>query len=213
MSEARAAFNFNRDFSKSNHGNAFVDRAGHVPIAYSQHLEALEAARHEAHQQGINEGRALQQDEEARQLAASLERVVACMEVVTRDFSTIEATSRREALDFALIFARKLTGRLIDNAPTQTIEATARAIFNDLRGSPHVAVRVAPSLVDVCKVRLSLLMRENGLEPKLFVFPDPDVGLGDCRIEWADGGIVRDRGKLDALIEHSLNLLLPKQAS
>lgn len=212
MSEARAAFNFNRDFSKAASGTAFVDRASQVPVAYSQHLDALEAARREAHQQGVVEGRALQQDDEARALAASLAQILACMEVATRDFRAIEEASRREALDFALIFARKLTGRLIDNAPTQTIEATARAIFNDLRGSPHVAVRVAPALVDVCKVRLSLLMRENGLEPKLFVFPDPDIGPGDCRIEWADGGIVRDRAKLDSLIEHALDLLLPRQA-
>ena len=83
----------------------------------------------------------------------------------------LEDTARKEALAFAQIFARKMAGRMIEAAPIQAIEATARAIFNDLRGTPHVAIRVTPSLVDTCKTRINLLMRENGLEAKLFVFP------------------------------------------
>jgi flagellar assembly protein FliH len=32
------------------------------------------------------------------------------------------------------------------------------------------------------------------------VLAEPDIAPGDCRIEWADGGINRDRGTAEAAI-------------
>jgi flagellar assembly protein FliH len=107
------------------------------------------------------------------------------------------------------LFASKLSGAMIASAPVTFIEETAAAVFQDLRGSPHVAVRVEPSLVDACKAELARKLKENGMESKLFVFPDPDIALGDCRIEWADGGIVRDRAALESAIDKAVETLFP----
>ena len=213
MSDARPSFSFNRDFSKTSTHSPFVDDAASVPIARAQHVQLLEAARSEAFERGIAEGRQMQLDAEAQRLTGCLDGIAARLQIAMLDLKRIEEASRAEAMEFAMLFARKLSGRLIENAPLNAIEGTARAIFNDIRGAAHVAVRVTPSLVDECKSRLTLLMRENGLEPKLFVFPDPEIALGDCRIEWADGGIVHERNKLEYLLEKSLDMLLPRQAS
>jgi flagellar assembly protein FliH len=32
------------------------------------------------------------------------------------------------------------------------------------------------------------------------VLAEPDIAAGDCRIEWADGGMTRDRAAADAVI-------------
>jgi flagellar assembly protein FliH len=32
------------------------------------------------------------------------------------------------------------------------------------------------------------------------VLAEPEIAIGDCRIEWADGGMTRDRVAVDALI-------------
>lgn len=212
MSDNRPAFNFHRDFSKSHAASPFLDVAAQMPVPHAQHVQALEQARQESYNQGVADGRQAQMDAEAARLSGCLDGIASRLQIAMLEMKQVEEKARQEALEFASLFARKIAGRLIENAPMQPIEATARAIFNDLRGSAHVAVRVAPSLVDACKSRLTLLMRENGLEPKLFVFPDPDVAIGDCRIEWADGGIVRERAKLDYLIDKALDMLLPRQA-
>jgi flagellar assembly protein FliH len=209
MSTARSAFSFDRDFSRSGAGSPFIEPGARVPVPYLEHARLLQAAHDTAFEAGIEEGKRQQTDHEATRLATCLESILARLEIATVEMRHLEENARKEALSFARLFARKLAGRMIETAPMQAIEATARAIFNDLRGTPHVAVRVAPSLVDVCKNRLGLMMRENGLDAKLFVFPDPDISSGDCRIEWADGGIVRDREKLEALIDRSVNLLFP----
>lgn len=209
MAGERNAFNFGRDFTKSGHSSPFIEPGARVPVPFVEHARLLAEAKADSFNAGVEEGRRLQRDDESIRLSACLEALAARLEIATIEMRRLEDNARKEALAFAQIFARKIAGRMIENAPLQAIEATARAIFTDLRGTPHVAVRVAPSLVDSCKTRISLLMRENGIEAKLFVFPDPDIATGDCRIEWADGGVVREQAKLEALIDRSVTLLFP----
>ncbi|MGL5446496.1 MAG: FliH/SctL family protein [Rhabdaerophilum sp.] len=210
MSDARNAFNFNRDFTKSGASGVYLDSSARLPVPYPQHAQMLEQAREEAHAQGVLEGRALERDEEAARVTDAMAEIVHRLRDASTHLEATEQEARREALHFALVFARKMAGKLVDEMPVATIEATARAILNDLRGAPHVAVRVEPGLVDAVKSRLTLLFRENGIELKLFVFPDPAVHLGDCRIEWAEGGIVRDRAKLEHLIDQTLAIVLQR---
>ena len=209
MSTQSSAFNFTRDFSNAK-SSPYLDGNGRLPVPFAQHAAELEAARSEGYARGVTEGREAQRDEESARIAAALEQIAQTMAVGFGQLDAIEAKARTEALDFAKVFAGKIAGRLIEQAPIVPIEMAMRAILNDLRGAAHVAVRVAPSTVDACKNRLTLLLRENGLEPRLHVFPDPDVAAGDCRIEWADGGIVREREKLEYLIEKSVDVILAR---
>jgi flagellar assembly protein FliH len=209
MAEARSSFTFSRDFTRQGRATPFVEPGARIPVAHAEHVRLIEAAKASSYAAGIEEGRRLQTDHEAVRLATCLDQILAQMQVATIAMRRLEENARNEAVEFAMIFARKLAGRMIETAPLAPIEATARAIFNDIRGTPHVALRVAPDLVDAAKERLSALLKENGIEAKLFVFPDPDIALGDCRIEWADGGIVRDRAKLEAILGRSMALLFP----
>ncbi|MCA1952877.1 MAG: flagellar assembly protein FliH [Hyphomicrobiales bacterium] len=209
MADAHSTFTFNRDFTRAGRGTPFVPPGARVPVPYAEHIRLLEEAKAAAMAAGIAEGRRLQTDHEAMRLATCLDQILAQLQVATIEMRRLEEEARREAVEFGMIFARKLAGRMIENQPLGPIEATARAIFNDIRGTPHLALRVAPDLVDSCKSRIGALLAENGLETRLFVFPDPEIAAGDCRIEWADGGIVRDRAKLEALLERAMALLFP----
>jgi flagellar assembly protein FliH len=99
------------------------------------------------------------------------------------------------------VLARALAGRLMDAAPMALIEDAARTIFDDLRGQPHVAARVAPDLADAAKEKLQRIARDHGFEGRLVVLGEPDIPPGDVRIEWADGGIVRDRAAAERRID------------
>ena len=47
---------------------------------------------------------------------------------------------------------------------------------------------------------LTTLPARTAYEGRLVVLGEPSVGVGDCRIEWADGGINRDAGAADGAI-------------
>jgi flagellar assembly protein FliH len=208
MAQPHTSFTFGRDFTRPEQRGG-QDAPRRTPVQPAEHDRLLEEARAAGFEAGVAEGRRQQADHEAIRLANCLEALAARMEIAMIEMRRLEDQARGEALSFARLFARKLSGTLIAAAPITFIEDTAAAIFQDLRGSPHVAVRVEPSLVDGCKAELARKLKENGMETKLFVFPDPDIELGDCRIEWADGGIVRDRKALEASIDRAVATLFP----
>jgi flagellar assembly protein FliH len=67
-----------------------------------------------------------------------------------------------------------------------------------------VVVRVNEALYDTARERLEEIARSRGLEARLVVLAEPDIALGDCRIEWADGGVVRDRAATQSAITEAV---------
>ena len=88
---------------------------------------------------------------------------------------------------------RKLAPALIAREPLAEIEALATGIFRQLLASPHVVVRVSDKLYDAARVKLEEIAQQTGFEGRLVMLAEPDIAEGDCRIEWADGGVTRDR--------------------
>lgn len=169
-------------------------------LTLSEHQRIMAAAVAGARTEAFVEGRLEGEASAAARLAEALERVDRRLADVGAEIAVIEEAAAAEAVRFAHGFALKLAGRLLDQAPMAQVEDAARAIFDDLRGQPHVAVRVAPELADAAKEKLSAIARERGFDGRLIVIGEPEIAEGDCRIEWADGGIVRDR----AAAEHKL---------
>jgi flagellar assembly protein FliH len=45
------------------------------------------------------------------------------------------------------------------------------------------------------------------------VLAEPEIAPGDCKIEWADGGIVRDTAKIDSAIGSAIGRYLGARPS
>ena len=84
-----------------------------------------------------------------------------------------------------------------------------RASFQHLRGVPHLVLRVNDGLVEPVQTRVQAMARERGYEGRLVVMGDPDIAPGDGRIEWADGGVVRDQARIEAAVDQALQGSLP----
>jgi flagellar assembly protein FliH len=57
--------------------------------------------------------------------------------------------------------------------------------------------RVGTALVEDVETLLKRSGREHGFEGRIIVIGDEDLGPGDVRIEWADGGVARDRASFE----------------
>jgi hypothetical protein len=84
--------------------------------------------------------------------------------------------------------------------PFAEISALASDCFRQLVSAPHIAVRVNDALYAIAKERLEEIVRARSFEGRLVVLAEPDIAIGDCRIEWADGGINRDSAATEAAI-------------
>ena len=105
-----------------------------------------------------------------------------------------------EAVDVAVAVARKLCSELIAGEPLGEITATGERL---LLASGLDAASGGPdqrSLYEAARERIERLAKQSGFEGRLVILAEPEIETGDCRIEWADGGVVLERAAIEAKI-------------
>ena len=112
----------------------------------------------------------------------------------------IEARLECEAVEVAVAVARKLAPNLIEREPFAEISALAAGCFRELVAAPHIVVRVNDGLYAAAREKIDDIARAQAFAGRLVVLGEPNVASGDCRIEWADGGVHRDAGAADRAI-------------
>jgi len=167
---------------------------------------ALAAAVAEAHARGVQEGRAQAEMQAQGRMADALTRLGLAAAGLLGQADARDAEREAQAMDFAVALARRIAGEALDAQPLAAIGDAARSALQHLRGVPHLVVRVHESLVDEAEALVKRLARERGFEGRLVVLGEPDLAPGDARMEWADGGVVRDRARIEAAVLKALGL-------
>jgi flagellar assembly protein FliH len=193
MNAVTKKFLFDTDFAGTGHG-----RSG--AIAPNEHALKVAEAETAAHRRGYADAQSDAAIESARRVADALEHIAAALVVANRALAAIETRIECEAVEVAVAVARKLSPALIAREPFAEIAALASECFRQLVTAPHIAVRVNDALYATAKERLEDIVRTRSFEGRLVVLAEPDIALGDCRIEWADGGINRDTAATEAAI-------------
>ena len=63
-----------------------------------------------------------------------------------------------------------------------------------------LVVRINDQLYDAARERIEAIAKQNGFQGRLVILAAPEIQTGDCRIEWADGGVVLERATIEAKI-------------
>lgn len=177
------------------------------PSAEARRAADLAAqAEAEAHARGLQEGRVQAEAQVQGRLADAMTRLALAAAGLLAEADARDAEREAQAVEVAVLIARKVAGDALDAAPLAGIGEAARAALQHLRGVPHLVVRVHDSLVEQAETLVKRLARERGYEGRLVVLGDPELPAGDARIEWADGGIVRDRARIAAAVLDALGL-------
>ena len=175
------------------------------PDAAPKNLAALQAAEERGHARGLAEGRKQAMAETDTQMAAAMRRLADAAVSLLAGMDAHHARLEDEALAFGTALGRKLAGAALASQPLEAIAAAARASFQHLRGVPHLVVRVNSALVESVDSLVQRMARERGYEGRLVVMGEPDIAPGDGRIEWADGGIVREQEHIDQAVMRALS--------
>jgi flagellar assembly protein FliH len=193
MTRQPAKFLFDQDFAATSEVKLAIPLALH------------DAQLHEATASGYGRGFAAAKAETEQLAAATLERIATTLEDVKRGLSGVEARLETEAVDVAVAVAKKLAAALIEREPLAEISALAMDCFRHLVTAPHVVVRVNDAQHASVGKPIEEMVRARGLASHLVVLAEPDIQTGDCRIEWADGGVNRDRGTTEAAIDEAVS--------
>ena len=128
------------------------------------------------------------------------ERQASPSEIAQRIASAEARAMETEAVDVAVAVARKLCSELISREPLGEIGALVSDCFSHLVSTPHLVVRINDSLYEAARERIERLTKQSGFAGRLVILAEPDIDTGDCKIEWADGGVVLERAAIEAKI-------------
>jgi flagellar assembly protein FliH len=137
-------------------------------------------------------------------MAAALERLAEAAGAILATVDGHCAETEALALSFATELGRKLAGQALAREPLTAIAETAAETFQHLRGVPHLVVRVSDALVEPVDQLVQSMARERGFDGRIVILGEPEIAPGDVRLEWADGGMVRDRKRIAAAVDHIL---------
>jgi flagellar assembly protein FliH len=192
--KATAKYLFDEDFS-----------SGEKPtITIIEHERRRADAESQAYRKGFAAGEAKAQSEAAQRAANALALMADGLDKLNRALTGIEARLETEAVDVAVAVAGKLAPALIAREPFAEISTLATDCFQHLVKTPHVVVHVGPDIYELAKQKLEEIAQTRGFEGRLVVMSEEGLSPGDCRIEWADGGVARDEAATLAVIDDAV---------
>ncbi|MEW6768977.1 MAG: FliH/SctL family protein [Pseudomonadota bacterium] len=139
--------------------------------------------------------------ESDRRSALALEEIGIGINGIAGRFSGIEGRMETEAIEVAMAVARKLCSELMAAEPLTEIVALVQDCFRHLTSTPHIVVRINDDLYDTARQSIEQLAKRSGFEGRLVILAEPQISGGDCKIEWADGGVTLDRTSIDSKID------------
>ena len=189
--KATAKYLFDEDFS-----------SGEKPTISLVEADRRRAdAESQAYRNGFSAGEAQALSDAAQRTAAALGLIADAMERLNKALTGIEVRLETEAVEVAVAVAGKLAPELIAREPFAEISALATESFRHLVKAPHVVVHIGAEIYDAARAKLDEIAQARGFEGRLAVLSDSGMAPGDCRIEWADGGVARNRAATLATID------------
>ena len=190
---APAKFLFDNDFAAPDKARERAATAAEIAQKVAEaearsYRAGYEAAQHEA------------RVESARRSALALEEIGIAIRGIAARFSGIEGRMETEAVDVAVAVARKLCSELMAREPLGEIMALVSDCFSHLVATPHLVVRINDQLYETARANIERQAAQSGFEGRLVILAEPGIPNGDCRIEWADGGVVLERAAIEAKI-------------
>jgi flagellar assembly protein FliH len=203
---APAKFLFDLDFSAPESAQTRAPSAAET-------AEAVASAEARGYRNGYEAAQREIMIENERRTAQALGDISSGIAEIAARFNGVEMRLETESVDVAVAVARKLSGALFEREPLASITALVTECLRQLVATPHLVVRLNDALYEVGRVEIEKLAKQNGFQGRLVILAEPDIASGDCKIEWADGGVVLDRAATQAKIDDLVARFLTARAS
>jgi flagellar assembly protein FliH len=149
----------------------------------------------------------------ARDQADALSGIASAVSRALSQLSEPLALHRQECAGLTLAVAKRLAGKALSHFPMAEIETTISDTLHALHAEPRLVIRVQTDLSGPLQAQIAELAEREGFQGRIVITPDTQVHGGDCRIEWAAGGVERNFDaalqRIDEAIKRWLDSSLP----
>lgn len=176
-------------------------------------LQEREAAFAEGVAHGRQEAEAEMAQAASRQAADAMGAIAAHLEMLLHAADRAEDAAIEAAPLAAANAVRAAFGALARQLGPQEIEAVIREAVRRAGDEPRIVARLAEADYEGLAPDIAGVAEKIGYPGRIVVLEDADIAPGDVKVEWADGGIARDLGRMTAAIESALVKLAEPTAS
>lgn len=173
------------------------------PPTFSE--DELTAAREIAYADGERTGRNAAEQAIAARSTRVLELLTDELQRASAAIARDQSAIIRDATAIALTICRKILPHTYRATAGEEIAELLSAVLPRISEQPQVLVRVAAPLAPMLAEPTANVVAASGFSGTLKVLADDALPEGDCRIEWSQGGVVRDAATLLREIELVLN--------
>ena len=184
-----------------------------VPPEPTYAEEDLLLAREQSFQLGYDQGLADAKKSIEKQTAELAERMVAKLRVLLDEEDRRVKGAQEIALCTSVASLKRIWPQFQQILGTRTVEETIRQALEMNGQETRIVVRVHDSLLDSVVGALPELQTQQAFAGKIIVLSDDGIMPGDCKVEWADGGLERLSRTLSQQLDHVLDHLLATMSS
>ncbi len=170
--------------------------------------EEVNAAREEGFAAGKKEGIAEAANATEHQIMELLKKMEGQFTELFRMQSESNSATAHDATTVAVVVARKILPDLNQRNALGEVERFAEMALEKAIQEPHVVMRVNPQMHGSLAERIDALIAGKEYGGQIKLIADDDIPVGDCRMEWRNGGAERNIAakmrEIDEIIERNL---------
>jgi flagellar assembly protein FliH len=208
-------FQFNNDFEEDGkrheqemhaHEEEIFEEPEIVAPVFSE--EEIELARKEGVQHGFDQGLSEAKNSIQNTLIAVIDNAVGGLQALLAAEEQRTAMAQEIAITTTIGTIKKVWPHVLQQLGPSFIEATIRQSMDYNPEEPRIVVRVHDTMLETVVKSLPQLQEQQAFAGKVIVVADDSVIAGDCKVEWADGGLERVSRVLSKQIDEALDRTL-----
>jgi flagellar assembly protein FliH len=153
--------------------------------------EQVDALKQESYDAGFEAGRKAGINDQTQRLMGLVttigERLTTAIDLMLQQ----RQQQDQQLHQIVMAVARKILPDFSARHGLQEIDAMLTQAISEMVHEPRIVVRTHDSEFEAINARITEITTQKAYAGKVVVLADPEIALGDCRVEWADGGIER----------------------
>ncbi len=208
MTQTAKRFLFEQDFGPSGSRNATRDEQ-RGPSLSAEEMAAIDARFEEGRALGHAEAQAMRESEAVEALTSIRDTMRIVAQSLDCELARIEADS----ITMAATLARLYADALIERDPSPLIAEAVKKCIQSGNNAPLLTVIIAANAPNDVHSAIREAADDVGFSGQMSIREDATLAQGDVRIVWPEGGFLRERARIDAVVKTLIEMEVFKLSS
>lgn len=167
--------------------------------------EQIDALKQESYLAGFEAGKAAGLQAQTEQLNTTVAKLDQNLGQIMQNLADLQAQQDHHTRHLVLAIAKKILPDFMSRHGMQEIEPLLAESLRQMAKEPRLVIRVNEQQFEALNEKAQNLATARAFPGKVIVIACAETVLGDCRVEWADGGMERNVAATWNAVEQTLN--------